>query len=308
MPVTRLGNLEKSTCEAHFPKTPKPSTTTSCHLRCTYKWIIADTTIARLHIDVAAARESENGLPNRWWHAFERIDRVGRNKEEVFLKVTVDIGGVTSEATKSQEHRCAIPGCSFCIVIDGNAKNHRQVCGVKEGTIEFPGLPGSIKTEEKPNTEKLKRDLNVLRSNKHDTCLRQLLDSSTDMASEGDDRDQVPQLTSEELRVYFVKNDVLGLPDTDKTAAMVALAQYGVSIKECAGTLVDRAAGYAAGYEPTRVRIADGHMLTAQTDIGINWSQTRQLRKPYMTGPVAPEPQVTGRAARYAAGYESSTG
>ncbi|CAH1259285.1 Hypp2230 [Branchiostoma lanceolatum] len=41
--------------------------------------------------------------------------------------------------------------------------------------------------------------------------------------------------------VYFVKHDILGLPDADKTAAIVALAQHGVNIKEYADTLVDRA-------------------------------------------------------------------
>ncbi|XP_066263271.1 uncharacterized protein [Branchiostoma lanceolatum] len=40
-------------------------------------------------------------------------------------------------------------------------------------------------------------------------------------------------------RVYFVKHDILGLPDADKTAAIVALAQHGVNIKEYADTLVD---------------------------------------------------------------------
>ncbi|XP_078613788.1 uncharacterized protein LOC144883279 [Branchiostoma floridae x Branchiostoma japonicum] len=40
-------------------------------------------------------------------------------------------------------------------------------------------------------------------------------------------------------RVYFVKNNILGMPDADKTAAIVALAQHGVNIKEYADTLVD---------------------------------------------------------------------
>ncbi|CAH1248643.1 Hypp8338 [Branchiostoma lanceolatum] len=47
-------------------------------------------------------------------------------------------------------------------------------------------------------------------------------------------------------RVYFVKHDILGLPDADKTAAIVALAQHGVNIKEYADTLVDRAKGTLA--------------------------------------------------------------
>ncbi|XP_035677715.1 uncharacterized protein LOC118416650 isoform X2 [Branchiostoma floridae] len=40
-------------------------------------------------------------------------------------------------------------------------------------------------------------------------------------------------------RVYFVKNNILGMPDADKTAAIVALAHHGVNIKEFADTLVD---------------------------------------------------------------------
>ncbi|XP_019627742.1 PREDICTED: uncharacterized protein LOC109472413 [Branchiostoma belcheri] len=40
-------------------------------------------------------------------------------------------------------------------------------------------------------------------------------------------------------KVYFLKNEVLELPDADKTAAVVALAQHGVNIKEYSETLVD---------------------------------------------------------------------
>ncbi|XP_078667555.1 uncharacterized protein LOC144909414 [Branchiostoma floridae x Branchiostoma belcheri] len=43
-------------------------------------------------------------------------------------------------------HICAVPGCQNCIILDGNAKNHRQVCSVTDAAMEFPGLPGSIKT------------------------------------------------------------------------------------------------------------------------------------------------------------------
>ncbi|CAH1242094.1 Hypp6459 [Branchiostoma lanceolatum] len=52
-----------------------------------------DATIAELPIDVAAALESVDGLPNRWWYAIERIDQSGRQKEEVFLQVTITVDG-----------------------------------------------------------------------------------------------------------------------------------------------------------------------------------------------------------------------
>ncbi|CAH1255647.1 Hypp1583 [Branchiostoma lanceolatum] len=43
-------------------------------------------------------------------------------------------------------HRCTVAGCDSCIVLDGNAKNHRQVCSVKDASVQFPLLPGSVKT------------------------------------------------------------------------------------------------------------------------------------------------------------------
>eukprot|EP00058_Branchiostoma_floridae_P007942 XP_002593430.1 hypothetical protein BRAFLDRAFT_70790 [Branchiostoma floridae] len=52
-----------------------------------------DATIAKLSIDVAAALESVDGLPNRWWYAIERLDKSGRQKEEVFLQITVTVDG-----------------------------------------------------------------------------------------------------------------------------------------------------------------------------------------------------------------------
>ncbi|CAH1241973.1 Hypp6454 [Branchiostoma lanceolatum] len=52
-----------------------------------------DATIAELPIDVAAALASVDGLPNRWWYAIERIDKGGRQKEEVFLQVTITVDG-----------------------------------------------------------------------------------------------------------------------------------------------------------------------------------------------------------------------
>ena len=45
------------------------------------------------------------------------------------------------------EHKCTYPGCGTTLVLDGNMKNHRDVCYAKEaGFMEFEGLSGSIKT------------------------------------------------------------------------------------------------------------------------------------------------------------------
>ena len=44
-------------------------------------------------------------------------------------------------------HKCDYPGCSQVLVLDGNLKNHRDVCYAKDaGFIEFDGLDGSVKT------------------------------------------------------------------------------------------------------------------------------------------------------------------
>lgn len=45
------------------------------------------------------------------------------------------------------EHSCKFPGCQKVIVLDGNMKNRRHVCNAKDaGYIEYPGLPGRVKT------------------------------------------------------------------------------------------------------------------------------------------------------------------
>ena len=44
-------------------------------------------------------------------------------------------------------HRCSFPGCGSVLVLDGNMKNHRDVCYAKDaGFIQFDGLSGLIKT------------------------------------------------------------------------------------------------------------------------------------------------------------------
>lgn len=45
------------------------------------------------------------------------------------------------------DHSCDTPGCGSVLVIDGNMKNHRDVCSATEaGFITFQGLPGKVKT------------------------------------------------------------------------------------------------------------------------------------------------------------------
>ena len=52
-------------------------------------------------------------------------------------------------------HRCSKAGCGTTLVLDGNMKNHRDVCAAKEaGYAEFDGLPGKVKTG-CPNTPQL---------------------------------------------------------------------------------------------------------------------------------------------------------
>ncbi len=54
------------------------------------------------------------------------------------------------------DHRCNGPGCGKVFVIDGNMKNHRDVCFAKEaGYAEYKGLPCKIRTG-CPNTPDLK--------------------------------------------------------------------------------------------------------------------------------------------------------
>lgn len=45
------------------------------------------------------------------------------------------------------EHICSTPGCKTIVVMDGNMKNHRDVCKATEaGYSTFDGLPGQVKT------------------------------------------------------------------------------------------------------------------------------------------------------------------
>lgn len=46
-----------------------------------------------------------------------------------------------------KEHHCSTPGCKSILVLDGNMKNHRDVCKARDaGFTTFDGLPGQVKT------------------------------------------------------------------------------------------------------------------------------------------------------------------
>lgn len=47
----------------------------------------------------------------------------------------------------SLAHSCDKPGCKKALVVDGNMKNHRDVCmATNAGYVEFKGLPGQVRT------------------------------------------------------------------------------------------------------------------------------------------------------------------
>jgi len=53
-------------------------------------------------------------------------------------------------------HRCQKPGCAKALVVDGNMKNHRDVCSATNaGYVEYKGLPGRVRTG-CPNTPSFK--------------------------------------------------------------------------------------------------------------------------------------------------------
>ncbi|XP_078614284.1 uncharacterized protein LOC144883564 [Branchiostoma floridae x Branchiostoma japonicum] len=62
-----------------------------------------DTTIAELPIDVAAALQSADGLPNRRWYSIKREDKSGRPKEDVSLQVTITVDGWEVKSDSKQD-------------------------------------------------------------------------------------------------------------------------------------------------------------------------------------------------------------
>ena len=54
------------------------------------------------------------------------------------------------------EHKCDQHGCGSVIIVDGNMKNHRDVClATHAGYAKYKGLPDAIKTR-CPNTPEFK--------------------------------------------------------------------------------------------------------------------------------------------------------
>ena len=61
-----------------------------------------------------------------------------------------------SSCTSIAGHRCLIKGCGYTIVVDGNMKNHRDVCFAgSAGFVEYKGLPGRVRSG-CPNTPEFK--------------------------------------------------------------------------------------------------------------------------------------------------------
>eukprot|EP00058_Branchiostoma_floridae_P006568 XP_002592056.1 hypothetical protein BRAFLDRAFT_107134 [Branchiostoma floridae] len=79
-----------------------------------------DTTVGELSIDVAAALESADGLPQKWWYIMDRPSKGGRRNEEVFLQVSVTLDGteVNSQPTQNQ------------------VRSKRRTANPPEGTVE----------------------------------------------------------------------------------------------------------------------------------------------------------------------------
>ncbi|XP_019630906.1 PREDICTED: uncharacterized protein LOC109474882 [Branchiostoma belcheri] len=61
-----------------------------------------DTTVGELSIDVAAAIESVDGLPQKWWYIMDQPKKGGRRKEEVFLQASVTLEGTEGKSQPTQ--------------------------------------------------------------------------------------------------------------------------------------------------------------------------------------------------------------
>ncbi|XP_078673785.1 uncharacterized protein LOC144912411 [Branchiostoma floridae x Branchiostoma belcheri] len=61
-----------------------------------------DTTVGELSIDVAAAIESVDGLPQKWWYIMDRPNKGGRRKGEVFLQASVTLEGTEGKSQPTQ--------------------------------------------------------------------------------------------------------------------------------------------------------------------------------------------------------------
>ena len=86
------------------------------------------------------------------------------------------------------EHRCQSNGCGYVIVVDGNMKNHRDVCfAASAGYVEYKGLTGRVRTG-CPNTPEFKSHYCALHRPavipKRDSIGTGIATSSTSLAEE----------------------------------------------------------------------------------------------------------------------------
>ncbi|XP_078673632.1 uncharacterized protein LOC144912342 isoform X3 [Branchiostoma floridae x Branchiostoma belcheri] len=89
-----------------------------------------DTTVGELSIDVAAALESVDGLPQKWWYIMDRPNKGGRRKEEVFLQASVTLEGTEgkSQPTQNQAQVSVTKPSENIVEVsarDGPAQNHQ---------------------------------------------------------------------------------------------------------------------------------------------------------------------------------------
>ena len=62
-------------------------------------------------------------------------------------RIEINLRGIYTGNYVLAGHRCSEKGCGTAIVLDGNMRNHRDVCAAREaGYAEFSGLPGNVKT------------------------------------------------------------------------------------------------------------------------------------------------------------------
>ncbi|XP_078673634.1 uncharacterized protein LOC144912344 [Branchiostoma floridae x Branchiostoma belcheri] len=87
-----------------------------------------DTTVGELSIDVAAAIESVDGLPQKWWYIMDRPNKGGRRKGEVFLQVSVTLKGTEGKSQPTQNQVSVTKPPENTVEVsarDGPAQNHQ---------------------------------------------------------------------------------------------------------------------------------------------------------------------------------------
>ncbi|XP_078589518.1 uncharacterized protein LOC144869887 [Branchiostoma floridae x Branchiostoma japonicum] len=67
-----------------------------------------DTTVGEISIDVAAALESADGLPQKWWYIMDRPSKGGRRNAEVFLQVSVTLDGTEVNTQPGQNQASTV--------------------------------------------------------------------------------------------------------------------------------------------------------------------------------------------------------